>query len=264
MTAPTQRRALVTGASSGIGEAFAHRLAGRGYAVTVVARREERLRDLVDTLSGQGHSVIVADLGTEAGIANVEQALANQRCQLLVNNAGYSVLKPFAGSTLAEQRAILDVNCGAVVCLSHAFLAQAESGDALINVASVVSTLPTPAQPMYSGSKAFLTSFSECLWEEQRERGVYVMALCPGVTRTEFISTATGGEADGDSIPGALVQTSDEVVLEALHALDKRKKPWIVTGRINRFMAAVFPRVLTRHRLLKVLAVMGDPERALN
>jgi len=258
------KRALITGASSGIGEAFAHQLAERGYAITVVARREERLKELIATLPGSGHQVVAADLGSEAGIATVEQAIAAERYHLVVNNAGFSVLKPFGESTLEEQRAILDVNCTAVVCISHRFLAQAESGDALINVASVVATLPTPAQPMYSGSKAFLASFSECLWEEQRERGVYVMALCPGVTRTEFISTATGGEADGDTIPDALVQTSDEVVQEALRALDQRKKPWVVTGGVNRFMAAVFPRVLSRHRLLKVLAVMGDPERALN
>jgi short-subunit dehydrogenase len=258
------KRALVTGASSGIGEAFARRLAAEGYAVTVVARRESKLAALVDALPGDGHRIVVADLGTGAGVTAVSEALDSEHHQLLVNNAGYSVLKPFADSTLEEQQAILNVNCAAVVSLAHHFLAQAQPGDALINVASAVAVLPTPAQPMYSASKAFLASFSECLWEEQRERGVYVMALCPGVTRTEFISTATGGESDGESLPPILVQTADEVVSEAMAALAKRNKPMIVTGWLNRLMVAVMPRMLTRFGLLKTMAVMGDPERALN
>ncbi len=99
--------------------------------------------------------------------------------------------------------------------------------------------------------------------DEQRKRGVYVMALCPGVTRTEFISTATGGESDGESLPPVLVQTADEVVAEAMAALAKRKKPMIVTGLPNRLMVALMPRVLTRFALLKTMAVVGDPERAL-
>ncbi len=262
-TATGRQRALVTGASAGIGEAFARQLAAQGYAVTVAARRESKLTALVESLPGDGHRIVVADLGTEAGIAAVAEALGSERHQLLVNNAGYSVLKPFADSTLEEQQAILDVNCTAVVALAHHFLAQARSGDALINVASAVAVLPTPAQAMYSASKAFLASFSECLWDEQRKRGIYVMALCPGVTRTEFISTATGGESDGESLPPVLVQTADEVVSEAMAALAKRKKPRIVTGLPNRLMVALMPRLLTRFALLKTMAVVGDPERAL-
>jgi len=116
---------------------------------------------------------------------------------------------------------------------------------------------------VYSASKAFIASFSECLWEEHRRRGVYVMGLCPGVTQTEFISRATGGESDGQTLPAALTQTTEQVVSEALRALDSRRKPIIVTGRINRLMVALMPRLMSRFRLLKTLAIMGDPERAL-
>ena len=257
-----QKRALVTGASSGIGREFATQLAAKGYAVTVVARREDRLRELIATLPGTGHSVLAADLSSPQGLDALLDLIRSERTHLLVNNAGYSVLEPFYQSELSKQQNILDVNCRAVVTLAHAFLQQAQQGDALINVASIVSFLPTPAQPMYSASKAFLAAFSECLWTEQKERGVYVMGLCPGVTRTEFIHTATGGESDGDTLPAAFIQTTEQVVNEALVALAKRRKAIVVTGRLNRLMM-LMPRFLSRHRLIKVLAVMGDPERAL-
>ena len=256
------KRALVTGASSGIGLEFARQLATKGYALTVVARREDKLRALCDELPGEGHQALTADLSTEAGLDSLCAYINSTRIQLLINNAGYSVLEPFYRSDLALQQNILDLNCRAVVTLAHTFLQQAEQGDALINVASIVSYLPTPAQPMYSASKAFLAAFSECLWAEQQERGVYVMGLCPGVTRTDFIRTATGGESDGDTLPAAFIQTTTEVVQEALDALNRRRKAIVVTGRINRLLMRM-PRFLSRHRLIKVLAVMGDPEKAL-
>jgi len=258
---PTQH-ALVTGASSGIGWEFAKQLAANGYRVTCVARRKEKLRQLVDELSGDGHCLIVADLATTEGLAQVSKAFTEQHFNLLVNNAGYSVIEPFYQSDLATQNKIFAVNCSAVVTLAHAFLQQAHSGDALINVASVVAYLPTPAQPMYSASKAFIAALSECLWDEQRARGVFVMGLCPGVTTSEFISTATGGESNGENLPSVLVQTSEQVVTQALQALSQRKKAIVVTGWINRLML-LMPRLLSRHRLIKALSIIGDPEHAL-
>lgn len=257
------RRAVITGASSGIGREFATQLSRRGYRITAVARRESHLQDLLAELAGEDNDYIVADLSLAEGINAVAQSLRKEHCHILVNNAGYSSFEPFYRSTLKQQQDMLAVNCGAIVTLSHHFLNQAEEGDALINLSSIVSALPTPSQPIYSASKAFIASFSECLWEEHRRRGVYVMGLCPGITDTDFISTATGGESDGNTLPAALTQTTGEVVIEALAALEARKKPLVVTGRINRLMFAVMPRVMSRFRLLKTLAVMGDPERAL-
>jgi len=255
-------RALVTGASSGIGREFALQLARQGYVVTGVARREHELRTLVAELPGEGHRFLVADLADTEGVRRVAQVLSTERINLLVNNAGYSVFEPFYQSALARQQDILQVNCAAVVALAHAFLQQAQRGDALINLGSVVSFLPTPAQPMYSASKAFIASFSECLWVEQKPRGVYVMGLCPGVTETEFIRNASGGAADGSNLPRAFTQTAGAVVGEALVALRKRRKAIVVTGWRNRAMM-LLPRVLSRQRLLKILAVAGDPERML-
>ncbi|MCB1844427.1 MAG: SDR family NAD(P)-dependent oxidoreductase [Halioglobus sp.] len=256
------RQALVTGASSGIGREFARQLARQGYAVTGVARREDRLREMLAELPGDQHRLLVADLSQEAGVRAVCDALAESHVDLLVNNAGYSVFEPFYQSELAEQHSILNVNCAAVTSLAHAFLKQARAGDALINVASVVSYLPTPAQPMYSATKAFVAALSECLWVEHRARDVYVMGLCPGVTTTEFISTASKGAADGGNLPAALTQSAEAVVKEALVALGKRRKAIVVTGRANRAMLWL-PRLLSRHRLIKTLAVAGDPERML-
>ncbi len=256
------KTALVTGASSGIGYEFSRQLASLEYNIVAVARREQRLRSLLDELPGTGHQAVSADLSSSQGIAAVTKAIQEQRIHLLVNNAGASVLQPFYQSDLKIQRQHLHTNCAAVMELSHSFLQQAQNGDALINLSSIVAFLPTPAQPTYSASKAFIASFSECLWEEQRHRGVYVMGLCPGVTETEFIAQATGGEADGQNLPDSVIQTTEQVVAEALAALQKRKKAIVVTGRANRLMLQM-PRFLTRQRLLKVLAVMGDPERAL-
>jgi hypothetical protein len=234
----------------------------QGYQVTGVARRADKLRELLDELPGDQHEVLVADLAEEAGVRAAADVLAAAHFDLLVNNAGYSVFEPFYQSELALQQNILNVNCAAVTALAHAFLQQAQRGDALINLASVVSYLPTPAQPMYSASKAFVAALSECLWAEQKERGVYVMGLCPGVTSTEFISTASGGRADGGNLPAALTQTAEAVVAQALVALQKRSRAIVVTGWANRAMLWL-PRLLSRHRLIKTLAVAGDPERML-
>lgn len=258
-----RRRAVVTGASSGIGREFALQLARRGYAVTAVARGEERLRELVAELPGDHHKYVTADLASEAGVVAVAENVQADHCHLLVNNAGSSTFVPFFQSELNLQQGILAVNCGALVALAHHFLRQAEPGDALINLSSVVSVLPTPTQPVYCASKAFIASFSECLWEENRRRNVYVMGLCPGITQTGFISAATDGEADGQTLPAALVQTPRQVVAEALDALDRRHQPIVVTGWVNKVMVALMPRLMSRFRLLKTLAVMGDPERAL-
>ena len=160
-----KKRALVTGASSGIGREFAVQLAAQGYTVVGVARREDRLKELLSVLPGDEHSYLVADLGSQAGVQSVMDAMQGERFNLLINNAGLSVLEPFYESSLSTQQNILSVNCESLMKLAHTFLRQSEQGDALINLSSIVAYLPTPAQPMYSASKAFIASFSECLWE---------------------------------------------------------------------------------------------------
>ncbi|GAA3431874.1 SDR family NAD(P)-dependent oxidoreductase [Kutzneria kofuensis] len=239
----TAGMALVTGASAGIGRAFATALAAAGYTVTAVARREDRLAGLMAEL-GPGHDYLVADLSTPDGISATAEVLSRGPYSLLVNNAGAAVHGNFASTPLDASLAVLDLNCRTVVTLAHAFLAHADSGAALVNVSSTLGHTPKPGLSIYSASKAFVTSFSETLWHEQKPRGVHVMALCPGVTATESQSA--------DDVPSWLVQTPAEVVTRALAALADRRGPTVMSGRRNALLTTV-TRLLPRGTALSLL-----------
>lgn len=164
------KKALITGASEGIGFVFAKRLAAEGYHVTAVARTQTKLEDLVGQL-GQEHKFLVADLSTDAGQEKVAAELKNQKYDLLVNNAGVGTAGPFTDVTLERQLAMVNLNCTAVVRLAYAFLTTAKAGDALINTSSMLAFLPMPGIGLYSATKAFVTSFSESLWFEAKTKG---------------------------------------------------------------------------------------------
>jgi short-subunit dehydrogenase len=229
-------KALVTGASAGIGRAFAEVLAAAGYAVTAVARRPD---------PGAAHDVLAADLTTPEGLRATTDLLASSRYSLLVNNAGAAVHGDFATTSLPEATGVLDLNCRAVVTLAHAFLARAEPGAALVNVSSTLGFAPKPGLSVYSASKAFVTSFSESLWHEQKGRGVHVLALCPGVT-------ATASQQAGD-VPSWLVQTPEQVAARALRAVRRREGPTVVSGRRNAVLTAITG-LLPRRAALSLLA----------
>lgn len=227
-----ERRALVTGASGGIGYAFTQALAREGYAVTAVARSEDKLQKLMQELPGRGHRYEVADLTDAAALARLATHVATTHYDLLINNAGAGYYEWFAKTPLETHKRLVRLNCEAVFVLSHAYLQVAERGDALVNVGSVLSMLPYPSGSLYAATKAFVFSLTQSLWYEQKERGVYVMALCPGVTESGF-HVAAGGKPD--EVPSAhLTQTADEVVAEALCALKKRRNPVVVSCWKNR------------------------------
>ncbi|QQR88764.1 MAG: SDR family oxidoreductase [Myxococcales bacterium] len=232
------KRALVTGASSGIGKSFSEQLATQGYELTLVARNQHRLNELKNTLPGKGHRILVADLSNAAGIEKVCQELTGQSYDLLVNNAGLGVYGAFSDTAWDELEFMYRVNCDALLKLSHAFLKQSKRGDALINLASVLGFLPFPfGGALYGASKSFVVSLSQALWEEQRKRGVYVMALCPGSTATEFFDRAGG---DPNKLPPkSITQSPGQVVKEALSALGKQKKPVVVTGAKNKLIVTL-------------------------
>jgi short-subunit dehydrogenase len=241
-------KALVTGASAGIGRAFATALASAGYAVTAVARREDRLAELMAEL-GPGHDYLVADLATTAGVHTTANLLAGTRHTLLVNNAGAATHGDFAATPVDASLAVLDLNCRAVVTLSHAFLARAETGGALVNVSSTLGATPKPGLSVYSATKAFVTAFSETLWHEQKARGVHVMALCPGVTVTE--------SQPADDVPSWLVQSPDEVVARALAALAGRRGPTVASSRRNALLTTA-TRLLPRKAVVSLLGSGND------
>jgi short-subunit dehydrogenase len=221
MSAP-RRTALVTGATAGIGHAFARQLAERGWDLVLVARDAARLtevaRQLTETYGGQAE-VLPADLVDRAELARVEERLASQDrpVDLLVNNAGFGLKKRFLDNTADEETAMTEVLVIAPLRLAHAALgAQVRRGrGGVINVGSVASYLP---RGTYSAAKAWVNSFTEWAHHEYRPRGVRVMALLPGFTRTEFHERMGVGRG---SAPDWMWLDVDALVREALADYDK-------------------------------------------
>ena len=189
--------ALVTGASSGIGAAIAAELAARGHAVTLVARREERLRTLATELTAE-HGTEAAGIACDLAHPAERDRLAGllqstgRAIEILVNNAGFGSRGRFATNDRARMVEMVRVNVEAVVDLTSRFLpGMAERGrGAVINVASMAAFQPLPGSATYAASKSFVLSFSEAIRTEQRGSGVTVTAVCPGPVRTEFTAAA--------------------------------------------------------------------------
>ena len=244
------KNALVTGASSGIGYVFALELANRGYNVTCVARTEEKLNDLVNKL-GDGHSYLAADLTNVKQLNEVCKSVEENNYSLLVNNAGYGLYGRFEDIPLESHENLMFLNMNALTRLSYAFLKHAGPGDALINVSSALSLLSYPGGAVYSGSKAFVTNFTESIWYEYKDKGIYVMALLPGLTKTNFHKVALG-DKEGD-VPERLAYSPEVVVREALKALETRKKPSLISGPRFRFLTTFSNKLLSRKRMISIM-----------
>ncbi|MER7460333.1 SDR family oxidoreductase [Micromonospora sp. NPDC126480] len=222
----TERRALVTGATAGIGAAFARRLAADGWHLVLVARDAARLVEFAAELTGRhGREVetISADLSTDDGCAEVERRLTEgPAIDLLVNNAGISLNTPFLRSSVEAEERLLRLNVHAVMRLTLAAVRpMTERGHgAVINVSSVAGFGAVMPGSTYSASKAWVTNFSESVGLSARRFGVRVMALCPGYTRTEFHDRAG---IDMSKTPEWMWLSADDVVEEALRDLRKGK-----------------------------------------
>jgi uncharacterized protein len=224
--------ALVTGASSGIGDHFARKLAGRGYDLVLVARREDRLKELAEQLPTTTH-IIACDLGSEAAALPGKVDDLGVEVDLLVNNAGFGLRGRFADLPPERQAEMVRVNCEAVVVLTRAFvpgmIQRARGG--VITVASTAGLQPLPYEATYGATKAFATNLTEALHEELRGTGVKVLSVNPGPVPTEWQQVAGYEEAGGEMMPGAI--EAEQVVDEALRAFDRGSRA-VVPGRFFR------------------------------
>jgi short-subunit dehydrogenase len=229
---------LVTGASSGIGAEIARGLAARGRGVTLVARREERLRELADELAGE-HAiraeVVTADVSDDEGREELVREVdkLGLTVDVLVNNAGFGSGGAFVELEGGKESSMVRTNCEAVVGLCSAYLPRmVERGTgAVLNVASLIAFQPVPFQATYGATKAFVLSFSDAIHEELRGTGVTVTAVCPGPVRTEFGEAGGFGGAD-DRIPDFVWLDAGKVAEDALKGLEDGDRV-VVPGALN-------------------------------
>ena len=223
--------ALITGASSGIGEAFARKLSSLGFNVIIVARRIERLEKLAEEIRTK-HKVevivIQADLSEENFLQKIIDAVGEKEIGILINNAGLGSVGEFADADAEHEIKMVKVNCVAPTILTHHFLQgmiKRKSG-AIIFLGSILSFQPTPFSAAYSATKAFNSFLGDALWYELKKHNIDVLSLNPGGTDTEFLRLSKRSSA--------IIRTPEEVVEAALKALGK--KPSVIDGVINKIM----------------------------
>lgn len=230
---------LITGASSGIGEAFARRLAEQKHNLVLVARNEGRLAVICDELKRE-HNIKANYIALDLNEYLADEALFNEtdknglEVDWLINNAGFGSMGDFSELSREKEMDMIGLNVMALVAVTHRYLKgmRKRKIGTIINVSSTASFQPIPFMATYGATKAFVTSFSEALAEENRPHGIRVFALCPGATKTNFFDAS--GITDPVKIKG--MQTSEEVVEAALKALEKGKTS-VISGWGNYFMS---------------------------
>ena len=238
--------ALITGASSGIGEAFASALAQRGMNLILVARTKPKLDELAQRLTNQHRvqaTVIQADLADPKAPGRLYSRVAELgvRVDLLVNNAGFGLGGAFLSHDLLREEEQINVNIGALVALTHLFVRDmvVRKKGGVVNLASITSFLPIAYSAIYAASKSFVLSFSEALGREVAADGVHVLAVCPGPVATKFY------ERLGAKPTRKALDTPERIVAGALSALD-RGRSVVVPGRFMIRMLVLGMRLLPR------------------
>lgn len=252
--------ALITGASSGIGEEFARELARAGRSLILVARSTDKLESLRVEFRAVYPNVEVVVISLDLSQPNATGELFAEtqsrglNVDLLINNAGFGAFELFAELQLERQMEMLRLNVEALVALTHLFLQpmRARRTGAIVNIASTAAFFPGPYFATYAATKAFVLSFSQALFIENRPHGVLVMAVCPGATATNFFEVAKM-QTFGQQMR---LQTPQQVVQEAVYALRQRQAV-VVTGVTNKVMA-ISSRFIPRVILLEFLGPMFE------
>jgi short-subunit dehydrogenase len=258
----TDKWALVTGASTGLGAEFARQLAGRGMHIVLVARRQELLNELADELHTKHAArceAIACDLAEPGAVERLLHELERRAVtvELLVNNAGFGVVGEVDDADVPRMLEMVRLNVAAVVELTYRLLpGMLQRGHgSILNMSSLSAFQPVAYMSVYAATKAFILHFSEALAEEVRRRGITVLAVCPGVTRTGFFDTA--------GAPGWLQKhrshSAERVVRSSLDALESRRQV-IVIGWRNYFLTLMV-RIASRKRVVKESTRFFRPRR---
>ena len=250
--------ALVTGASSGIGETFARHLAAENNNVILVARSQDKLDLLATELSskyGVKATVIPQDL-TEfnAGKKLFDAVQAHGlTVDTLINNAGFGDYGAFSDRPLSKMMMMVQLNVSAVVELTGLFLPlmQERGSGAIVNLSSIAGFQPIPYMSIYAATKAFVLNFSEALWAENKDRGVRILAVCPGPTESKFYDRADFPD-DATGLNGMTMADSEKVVRESLKALEKNHSTVVAGGFANHIIVNL-PRFVPRDLLVEAV-----------
>jgi short-subunit dehydrogenase len=229
------KAALITGASSGIGEEFARRLAARGHDLVLVARNDDKLHSLCDELMLE-HDITAHYTAIDLSERDADERLFEEterhgfEIDWLINNAGFGSGGYFSELDAARELKMIDLNIRALVALTHRYLQKMrERGEGtIINVSSTAAFQPMPFRATYAATKAFVSSFTEAIAEENRHFGIRIMALCPGSTATNFFAAS---EVE-PTMRSSGQQTVGEVVETALAAIEKGRSK-VVSGWVN-------------------------------
>ncbi|MGK7915962.1 MAG: SDR family NAD(P)-dependent oxidoreductase [Prochloraceae cyanobacterium] len=251
------KTALITGASYGIGAAFARELAARNTNLVLVARSADRLQHLASELQEQWKiqtDVLVEDLTAPGATKSVFEAVSQKELtiDLLINNAGFGDYGVFTQRNLGKQLQMIQLNITALVELTYLFLpAMKRCGEGgIINVSSIAGFQALPYMSVYAATKAFVLSFSEALWAENQGTGVGILALCPGPTESNFPKVAEFPESSFGA--NMKLTSAEDVVRDALSALEKNQSISVTGGLANQIIVNL-PRFLPRELLVSTV-----------
>ena len=243
---------LITGASAGIGAEFARQFAAKHHDLVLIARREQALTALADELRstyGVSVTVIAEDLSRPESATELYSRTTDLgiNVDVLVNNAGFGTHGGFADADADRLAQEIQLNCGTLVGLTARYLPamRTRGRGTIINIASTAAFQPVPQMAVYGATKAFVLSFSEALWAEEKKHGIRVLAVCPGATATEFFDVA------GESAAVGIKRSAKQVVDRTMRELSSTK-PSFVDGMVNAVTAHLLTRITPRRLLITV------------